>query len=412
MKNRWEKTTGSSQFRFFSAEQVDQILRDVANRDGRKGSHAAIERILKLEPGIERAALWQRIRQLKFPSNGARAPNSIWSAEDDQILSRGYEEGCSGKQKAIRELLKRHPDWRPHVIWKRAAKLHLIRKLSKRWQDRSRSAWSEHDNQLLLNLAGYKTPRTIARMLHRSEAAVRYHLMLLGKSSRVHLEGFSRQGLATDLHLGKKTVQRLIVEGLLEVRDPRITRDSLDRLCKSGRLGATHRQDVQASCTPPTRNGERSVPAIGNLSPSIQLARTSGKSSRADRVWAEVARSLGVTVLTIKNLILHRALKLYDPTITEKSLRDLCRRYGSLINYEFLNRETREWLQNSMDLVRASGESASRRMAPLRKHARIVRRCTNCGHAIRGNVFFSHVKKCGAKPSKNADQQSALSGLR
>lgn len=411
MGNRWSATIDGDAYRFFSAEQVDKILSDGARR-GRAGSHAAIERILKLEPGIERAALWQRIRQVKFPSNGARASRSIWSTEDDQILSRGYEEGWSGKQKAVRELLKRHPDWRPHVIWKRAAKLHLTRKLSKRWQDRSGSAWSEHDNQLLLNLAGYKTPRTIARMLHRSGAAVRYHLMLLGKSSRVHLEGFSRQGLATDLHLGKKTVQRLIVEGLLEVRDPRITRESLDRLCESGRLGATHPRDVQASCTPPTLNGERSVTAIGSLSPPIQLARTAGKSSRADRVWAEVARSLGMTVLTIKNLIVHRALKLYDPTITEKSLRDLCRRYGSLINYEFLNRETREWLQSSMDWVRASGESASRRLAPLRKHARIVRQCANCGHAIRGNVFFSHLKKCGAKPSKNADQQSAVSGLR
>ncbi len=283
MADRWKHATDGYSLRYFSPEQVDQILRDGLRR-GRTGSHAAIERILKLEPGIERAELWQRIRQLKFPSNGTRSCRSIWSAEDDQILSRGYERGWSGKQEAIRELLKRHRDWRPHVIWKRAAKLHLIRKVSKRWQDRSHSVWSEQDNQLLLNLAGYKAPRAIARMLHRSKAAVRYHLMLLGKSSRVDLNGFSRQALATDLHLGKKTVQRLIVQGLIEIRDPRITRESLDSLLKSGRLGAMQHQNVQPSNTSPTPNVERSVSVIGNPSPSVKLVGTSGKPSRAERV--------------------------------------------------------------------------------------------------------------------------------
>jgi hypothetical protein len=401
MAGRRERTTDGYSFRFFSAEQVDQILCDGAKR-GREGSHAAIERILKLEPEIERAALWQRIRQLRFPCNGTRSCRSFWSAEDDQILTRGYEKGGAGKQEAVRELLKRHPEWRPYVIWKRAAKLGLIRKISKRCQDRSHRAWSEHDNQLLLNLAGYKTPRAIAKILHRSEAAVRYHLMLLGKSSRVQLEGFSRHGLARDLHLGKRTVQRLIVEGLLEVRDPRITRESLDSLCRSGRFDTTQHADAPVGdCIAKTPNGERSVSAIGNPSAATKLSTPSGKTSRAQRVWAEVAHSLGVPVEEIKTLIMHRVLTLYDPTITDKSLRNLCRRYGSLINYEFLNRETREWLQSSMGLVRFSGESASRRLVPLRKHARIVRQCEKCGHTIRGNVFFSHVKKCGRKVSQS-----------
>jgi hypothetical protein len=410
MRGLGRSTTEGDSYRFFSPEQVDKILCEGARR-GRSGSHAAIERILKLEPGIERARLWQRIRRLKFPSGKKRYCRIVWRAEDDQILSLGYEKGWAGKQEAVRELLKRHPDWRPHVIWKRAAKLHLVRKIFKRWQDRTHSVWSDHDNQLLLNFAGYKAPRAIARMLHRSEAAVRYHLMLLGKSSRVHLEGFSRQELAAALHLGKKTVQRLIVEGLLEVRDPRITRESLDNLCKSGRLSTTQHPEAQAVSTLPTPNSEGDVSAIRNPSPSVKFAAISGRSSRAERVWAEVADSLSVPVSTIKDLIVHRVLKLYDTTVTEKSFRNFCRSYGSLVNYDFLSRETREWLQSSMDFVRASGESASHRLMPLRKHAHIVRRCTKCGHAIRGNIFFSHIKKCGSKRSENTDQQSAARGL-
>src|SRR5487761_2334652 len=147
MHGLWGNTTEGESCRFFTPEQIDQILCEGA-RHGRAGSHAAIERILKLEPGVERAELWQRIRQLKYHSHGTRYRRSVWSAEDDQILSRGYERGWSGKQEAVRELLKRHPDWRPHLIWRRAAKLHLIRKISKRRQERSRFAWTEDDDRI------------------------------------------------------------------------------------------------------------------------------------------------------------------------------------------------------------------------------------------------------------------------
>jgi len=229
MRGRWASTADENSYRFFRPEQVDKILCDGAKR-GRTGSHAAIERILKLEPEVQRAELWQRIRQLKYPSCGTRYGRIVWSPDDDQILTRGYEKGWSGKQEAIREILKRHPDWRPHLIWRRAVKLHLTRKTPKRGQERSRLAWSEDDDRILLNLAGYKTSRVLAKILHRSEAAVRYRLMVLGSSSRVHLEGFARHALAQDLHLASSTIQRLIAEGLLEVRDPRITRESLASL--------------------------------------------------------------------------------------------------------------------------------------------------------------------------------------
>ena len=407
MADRWEHATDGYSFRFFSPEQLDKILSEGAKR-GRSGSHAAIERILKLEPGVERAELWQRIRQLKYPPHGTRYRRSVWSADDDQILSRGYEKGWSGKQEAVRELLKLHPDWRPHLIWRRAAKLHLVQEIVKRGKERSRLAWSENDDRILLNLAGYKKSRFIAKILHRSEAAVRYRLMVLGKSSRVHLEGFARHALARELHLSSGTIQRLIVEGLLEVRDPRITRESLDWLCKSGRLGERHQNVASASDSLTTSSdGEghtltESDPPAGV---STRQPTPSGKLSRAMRVWAEVAKSLGATLETVQDFVTHGVLKLYDPTITEKSLRYFCRRYGSLIEYDFLNRETRDWLESSMDWVRTAGESESRRLTPLRKHARMVRHCTTCDRKIRGNAFFRHIKRCDPRiAEKNRNQ--------
>jgi hypothetical protein len=403
MANHREKTTGGSQFRFFSPEQADQILRDGVKR-GREGSHAAIERILKLEPELQRAELWQRIRRLKNPARQSQHFASVWSPEDEKILRQGYQTGWQRKRETVCQLLKRHPDWRPYVIWKHAIKLGLVQRASKRGQERSCQAWSNEDDRILLDLAGYKTARAIAKMLYRSEAAVRVRLTLLGKSSRVHLEGFARSALAKELHLSTKTIQRLIVDGLLEVRDPRVTRESLDRLHRPGRLEAIEGDKVQAA--PHVISGsdhEMTISAkkVSTTGDSQKVSITSGRASRAKRVWAEVASSLSVTEEAVEKLIAHGVLKLYDPRITEKSLRNFCRRHGALINSELLNQETRDWLQTTMDFVPHAGEAVALCLTPLRKHARVVRRCTKCGRSIRGNVFFRHLRRCNRGKSES-----------
>jgi hypothetical protein len=87
-------------------------------------------------------------------------------------------------------------------------------------------------------------------------------------------------------------------------------------------------------------------------------------------------------------------LKLYDPRVTEKSLTRFCARYGALIKTDFLDAETRDWLGSSMDLAPSAGKDEAGRLEAFRKHAQVVRTCEHCGRAIRGSVFFRHIKKC------------------
>jgi hypothetical protein len=408
MADHWGNTTGGYSFRFFSPEEVDQILCDGAKR-GRAGSHAAIERILKHESGLERADLWRRIRQLKSPSEAPSYRRSVWGPEDEKILREGYNIGWRGKQEAVCELLKRHPDWRPHIIWRRAARLRLVRKISKRGEERSRLAWSEDDDRILLTMAGYKTAKFIAKALHRSENAVRYRLAVLGKSSRFHLEGYARRTLAQELHLGSRTIQRLIVQGLLEVRDPRITRKSLEDACKTGRLTASlHDQlpDAKESEAIPSEGGPAPTLSTNSIPVAPNGPSKPPRSCRAKRIWTDVARQLNVDASAIEQLIFRGALKLYDPRVTEKSLTRFCSRYGALIKTDFLDAETRDWLVSSMDLAPTAGQDAAQGIEVFREHALVVRTCEHCGRPIRGNVFFRHNKRC---PQRNACAESKVS---
>ena len=408
MADSWGSTTGGSSFRFFSPEQIDRILREAVKR-GRTGSHGAIERILKHEPGLGRAELWRRIRQLKQPSNGKLYQRTVWSLEDDQILQKGYEGGWKGKREAVRELRRRHPGWQPHSIWGRAAKLGLVRKTPQKIRLRSRQLWTEDDDRILLAMAGYKTAEFIAKALHRSENAVRYRLAVLGKSSRVHLEGYARRTLAKELHLGSRTIQRLIVQGLLDVRDPRITRKSLEDACKTGRLTASLRDqlpDAKESATIPREEGPTGTPSTNSIPVAPPDTSKPPRSCRAKRIWADVARQLNVAARAIELLIFCGVLKLYDPRVTERSLTKFCVRYGALIKTDFLDKETWDWLAGSMDLAPSAGKAEAGALEAFRKHAQVVRTCEGCHRAIRGNVFFRHCKKC---PQRNTRSESKLS---
>ena len=385
MADRWGTTTDSYSFRFFSSEQVDLILRDGAKR-GRAGSHAAIERILKVEPEVNRAELWRRIRHLKYPSRVTRCRRSVWSVEDDQILSRGYEKGWSGKQEAVRELLKRHPDWRPHVIWRRAAKFGLTAGIAKSGQSAKALPWSDNEDRTLLDHAGYDRVDVIGTLLDRSANAVRCRLSRLRESGKVS-DGYTRKALANFLHVSPRVVLRWIMLGWLKVRDSRISIPSLETFSK------THAPQL-------TLEEPRFLP-LGS------------SNSRAGYTWAKVAKHFRASPETVQDWISRGWLKFCDPHITERSFEDFCRKHGSEINYDLLGKDTQVWLVESMGLVRAQKNGECGEMRAVCKQALKIRNCEGCRRPIRGNAFFRHIRRCpklASRPNpRNGEDFSSIS---
>jgi hypothetical protein len=331
----------------------------------------------------------------------------VWSTEDDELLRRGYGPGAAQKRAVIQELLKRHPEWPSCTIWKRASKLGLVVHKTRRGEEYRLQRWSEADDRKLLSLAGEKRIEVIAKLLHRSTPAIRCRLAWLGKKTRVHYDGYARRALAEELHMGRHTIQRLIAEGFLEVRDPRITRKSIAQLFRSGVL-----QSVQPNGADPIRSSAQSLqPAVVDedsihASPIPDTALiTSVAISRAKRLWAEVAHNLNVDDKVVEKWVAQGSLRLHDPRITEQSLRRFCREHGALIRDEFLNRETRAWLRTSMDWNRSAGKDIAETLAAPRRHALVVRKCAKCGRDIRGNAFFRHRKECGREEAQDPEKR-------
>lgn len=355
--------------RFVWSAALDQILKEGSKR-GRNGSRVAVRKVLNAVPSLTRTDVLNRIRKLKDPNGRRKYQRAQWTPNLDDILRKGYAAGWSGKRAAGNEIVKQHPDWPRHVIWRRAAKLGLRGK-SEGTNDHAKcSRWSESDDRALLDRAGYDLVYVIGEVLNRSENAIRGKLSRLGERSRVS-DGFTRRALAGFLHVGYRAVQRWIVLGWLKVRDPRISRYSIEDFARN------HAPQLRLPIQ------------IPGDSPS------EGKRAKAGYSLAKVAKRFDVNSETVQDWVMRGWLKFCDPHITERSFEEFCRRHGSEINCDLLGKDARIWLVESMGLVQAPDTHDGRdALLPVRKQAFKVRTCEGCHKQFRGNVYFRHLKTC------------------
>src|SRR5580692_6405031 len=172
----------------------------------------------------------------------------------DQLLIAGIKLGPNKKHEAINKILKLVPEWKRGDCWRRIRQLRRTPALASEAPQELKNAdengsshrapsrpWLSEDDAKLLDLAGYEPVNEIAERLERSERAVRFRLGALGMSARV-TDGWSQRSLRKLLRVSRTRLRQLVADGMLRVRDPRVTRTSLASCCAK-------RQCVDSSST-------------------------------------------------------------------------------------------------------------------------------------------------------------------
>jgi len=296
----------------------------------------------------------------------------------DQLLIAGIKQGPAKKRDAINRVLELVPDWRRGDCWHRIRDLRKAPGLAaleeshpdKAKRPRRTSAphsaprpWTPGDDDRLLNWAGYEPVKKIAQRLGRSVRAVRFRLGALGMSAKV-TDGWSLRALRKMLHVSPARLRYLIGNGMLRVRDPRVSTSSLAVFCDRNR----------ASLEPFAR--DRVAPLLKG----------------EDGYMSErVADLIGVTVAQVQSWICAGQLRVVDTFVTDRAFEEFCKKHGSEINTTLMDPATAKWLVQEYGVP----DSASKNHAVTRaqKHALTVRTC-KCGKKMAGNVYFKHIKSC------------------
>ena len=332
-----------------------------------------------------------------MPSAPGRKGNkpSKQLAAIDRLLIAGIKLGPAQKRDAINRVLELVPHWKRLDCWKR---INELRRKAKRaaFEERHpakakksgeaaarrpfRRLWTPADDDRLLNLAGYEPVRRIAQRLDRSVVAVRFRMAALGMSARV-TDAWSLRALCKMLRVRPSRLTYFIGNGLLRVRDARISASSLAAFCDQNRP---------------------------SLAPST-LQRVTATRAKGEEgyTWERAADVLGVTVAEVQSGVSAGQLRLVDTFVTDRSFEEFCKKHGDRINMTLIDPATAKWLVSEYGVSQSAtnGMTVSR----IQKHALVIRVC-HCGRKIAGNAYFRHARTCQSVAAASA--QSPNQGSR
>ena len=301
----------------------------------------------------------------------------------DQLLIAGIKQGPAKKRDAINRVLELVPEWRRGDCWHRIRHLRKapeLAALEESHPDKAKKSagetvavsqpaprpWTPADDDRLLNWAGYEPVKKIAQRLGRSARAVRFRLGALGISARV-TDGWSLRALRKMLHVSPARLRYLIGNGMLRVRDPRVSTSSLAVFCDQNR--ASFELSVRDRVAAALLKGEEGY------------------------MWERGADLIGVTVAQVQSWICTGQLRVVDPFVTDRSFEEFCKKHGGEINTTLMDPATAKWLVKEYGVPASA--SKDRAVSRAQKHALTIRTC-KCGKKIAGNVYFKHIKSCNA----------------
>ena len=325
----------------------------------------------------------------------SRNSGSKQLAAIDQLLIAGIKLGSAKKREAINRVLELVPEWTRGDCWQRINELRRAAKRAAREQRHPAKAteseeaaaarrpacrpWTPADGDRLLNLAGHEPVKRIAQRLDRSVRAVRFQMAALGISAKV-TDAWSLRALWKMLRVRPSRLSYFIGNGLLKVRDARISANSLAVYCGQN----------QPSLTPASL--ERVTDAL--------VKGTEGYT------WERAADLLGVTVAQVQSGISAGQLRVVDTFVTDRSFEEFCKKHGDQVNMTLIDPATAKWLVSEYGVSQSATDGTT--VSRVQKHALVIRAC-QCGRKIAGNAYFRHVRTCqsvAAASAQSPDQAS------
>ena len=267
----------------------------------------------------------------------------------DQLLIAGIKLGPAKKRDAINRVLELVPEWTRGDCWQRINELRRTAKraaLEERHPAKAKESgeaaaarrpasrpWTPADDDRLLNLAGYEPVKRIAQRLDRSVRAVRFRMAALGISARV-TDAWSLRALWKMLRVRPSRLSYFIGNGLLKVRDARISASSLAAFCDQN----------QPSLAPSTL--ER-----------VTAALVKGGEGYT---WERAADLLGVTVAQVQSSISAGQLRVVDTFVTDRSFEEFCKKHGDRINMTLIDPATAKWLVSEYGVSQSATNGMTR----------------------------------------------------
>ena len=314
-----ERKKQSQPFRWL--QEIDQIL-VVGMKYGPRGTQEAVKRVRQLTPELVPAQVWHRMRHLREKESSKSATPVDWSESAIEILREVYRGGGRKKTEAIKTVRALYPGLAGYVVSRFARSQGWLEGQLEGKKRDGRRLWTREEEQELFARVGYEPVKAIAQKLRRSEQSVRLRLKGWAISARV-TDGWSLRRIQQTLHLSHRRLQRLIGQGFLRVRDPRVSAISLAEYCD--------------------KHGAAIQPGIKE--------KIAGALMSEAHSWGQVAKLLGVTTAEVGKRVANGDLKVMDPSMTDRSFEAFCRQHRSELNLDLMDRDVAQWLIDEYGLV-------------------------------------------------------------
>jgi hypothetical protein len=174
------------------------------------------------------------------------------------------------------------------------------------------------------------------------------------------------------LRISSARLRYLVGNGMLRVRDPRISASSLAILCDK----------IRESLEPSTIENLAAV--LGNADDAYS--------------WERAANLLGVPVAQIQAWISAGQLRVMDTFVTDRSFEEFCKNHGEELKASLIDKPIVKWLVSEYGVSEAAATGGS--VSRARKHALVIRTC-KCGRKIAGNPYFRHSRICQTTTTTN-----------